>query len=219
MCGPTGAGKSTVAANLAMTLARDGHRVLLVDSDLRRPRQHVNFGVPRRPGLTEVLLGKIALSKAIRPTAIKGLFVVPAGDTPENPAGLLSSEPVHDVVAAMRTEADVVIFDTPPGGAFADAAYLANHVPNVLLVVAPGESQEEIERNFFEQLTSMGAHIAGIVVNKIRPSHLQNYYAYNYYSSRPPARAPESAPATVAASPALPAMLDDDAAPDSAEST
>jgi len=214
-----GAGKSTVSANLAMTMARDGHRVLLVDADLRRPRQHLNFGVPGKPGLSEVLQGTVPLSKAIRPTAVKNLTVLPSGVTPDSPAGLVSSPPVRDVIKAIREMAEVVVFDTAPGGAFADAAFLAIHVRNVLLVVAPGESQREVERNFAEQLTNMGTHVAGVVINKTRGDHMQGYYAYSYYSGRRADDASGPRPVAVAAPAVLAAELEDDASPDSAEST
>jgi len=214
-----GAGKSTVSANLAMTMARDGHRVLLVDADLRRPRQHLNFGVPGKPGLSEVLQGTVPLSKAIRPTAVKNLTVLPSGVTPDSPAGLLSSPPVRDVIKAIREMAEVVVFDTAPGGAFADAAFLAIHVRNVLLVVAPGESQREVERNFTEQLTNMGAHVAGVVINKTRGDHMQGYYAYSYYSGRRADDASGPRPVAVAAPAVLAAELEGDVSPDSAEST
>jgi len=215
-----GAGKSTVSANLAMTLARDGHRVLLVDADLRRPRQHLNFGVPNKPGLSEVLQGTVTLSKAVRPTAVKNLTVLPAGSTPESPSGLLSSPPVRDVIAAMRGIAEIVIFDTAPGGAFADAAFLATHVRNVLLVVAPGESQREVERSFAEQLTNMGANVAGIVINKTRGEHMQGYYACSYYSGRRASTGAEMPVAAVVSPPqVLSVGLEDDDSPDSAESS
>jgi len=215
-----GAGKSTVSANLAMTLARDGHRVLLVDADLRRPRQHLNFGVPNKPGFTEVLQGTVALSKAVRPTAVRNLTLLPAGSTPESPAGLLSSPSVRDVIAAMRGIAEIVVFDTAPGGAFADAAFLATHVRNVLLVVAPGESQREVERNFSEQLTNMGANVAGVVINKTRGEHMQGYYAYSYYSGRRASAGTEMATAAVVSPPqVLSAGLEEDDSPDSAESS
>jgi capsular exopolysaccharide synthesis family protein len=215
-----GAGKSTVSANLAMTLARDGHRVLLVDADLRRPRQHLNFGVPNKPGLTEVLQGTVALSKAVRSTAVKNLTVLPAGSTPESPSGMLSSPPVRDAIAAMRGMAEIVVFDTAPGGAFADAAFLATHVRNVLLVVAPGESQREVERSFAEQLTNMGANVAGVVINKTRGEHMQGYYAYSYYGGRRAATGAEMAAAAVTSPPQVFSVgLEEDDSPDSAESS
>lgn len=172
------AGKSTVAANLAATLARDGHRVLLVDADLRRPTQHLLFGMEQEPGLTEVLLGRASLGQAIRRTQVPGLSLLSSGSRPENAPGLLSSEAMRRTMAELRELAEVVLFDTSPGSCFADAAFVASHVGNVLLVVAPGESQPSVERSFIEQLGRIGARLVGVVVNKSRPEHAPGYYHY-----------------------------------------
>jgi len=165
-----------------------------------------------------VLQGTATLSNAVRSTAVRNLTVLPAGSTPESPAGLLSSPPVGDAIAAMRAMAEIVIFDTAPGGAFADAAFLAAHVHNVLLVIAPGQSQREVERSFTEQLTNMGANVAGIVINKTRGEHMQGYYAYNYYSGRRADANAEMATASAAAPRSALSMGLEDDSPNSAES-
>lgn len=178
------AGKSTVAANLAVTLARDGHRVLLIDADLRRPTQHLLFGVEAEPGLTEVLLGRAPLSEALRRTEVPGLSLLPSGARPENAAALLSSQAMQRLLGDLRHLAEMVVFDTPPGSCFADAAFVAGHVGNVLLVLAPGESQPDLERAFCDQLNRIGARLVGVVVNKTRPEHAPGYYAYQSYYGR-----------------------------------
>src|SRR5262249_50430657 len=109
-----GEGKTTTVANLASSLALNGARVLAVDADLRRPTIHQHFGVPKPPGLSDLIVAKCQASEAIQTPRFKGLQVLPCGYVPPNPAELLGSAAMKQVVEALRSHYDWVLIDTPP---------------------------------------------------------------------------------------------------------
>ena len=131
-------GRSTTAANLAISLARDGARVILVDSDLRQPSQHDFFGVSNEVGLSNILAGKLSLKDALQPTSVTDLLLIPSGPLPANPVRLFRSPEMVRFVKEINELADFVIFDSPSGAAFADPTLLAVLVKNVVIVHAAG---------------------------------------------------------------------------------
>ncbi|NLC55306.1 MAG: polysaccharide biosynthesis tyrosine autokinase [Armatimonadetes bacterium] len=177
-------GKSFCATNLAVVYAQSGTRTLLIDADLRRPTQHHSFPVELTPGLSAVLAGDVSLADAIRPSGIPNLQVLPSGLPPLNPAGLLGSEAMAQLIETAREHADLVIFDTPPALAVADAAVLSAQVDATVLVVAqgrvPGRAIAEISR----MVDAAGGRILGAVFNRVRPGSGSWYYSYSY-SYRP----------------------------------
>ncbi|HUS80883.1 MAG TPA: CpsD/CapB family tyrosine-protein kinase [Armatimonadota bacterium] len=138
--GPT-EGKSVTVANLAATMAEAGLKVVTVDADLRRPRQHHLFELEREPGLTDALLAG-RLDGQVRPTMYVGqLGVLPAGELPPNPAEVLGSARMGELLARLAEKADVVIVDSPPSLPVTDAAVLARQVDAVLLVLDAGKTR------------------------------------------------------------------------------
>jgi capsular exopolysaccharide synthesis family protein len=154
--------KSLTLANLAVTMAQGGRKTILVDCDLRRPRQHEIFGVAAQPGLTELILegGEPALAA----TGIEDLQLLPAGVLPPNPADLLSSRRMEAAIASLKSHADIVLFDAPPVLAVTDAALLASKLDGVLLVVSAGQTKREHAQRAKELLEKIHVHIAGAVL-------------------------------------------------------
>jgi len=171
-------GKSTVLANLAVTLAQGGKQVILLDCDLRRPTQHTLFGLDNTTGLTTMMLAKDAHSDPpLRQTPVDGLRVLPAGPTPPNPAELLGSRRMKEAVAALLAQADVLLFDAPPVLAVTDALVLAVQTDGVLLVVKAGGTRREHVQQAKERLERVNARIVGAVLNNApTDATLQGYY-------------------------------------------
>lgn len=180
-----GDGKSTTAANLAVAMAMDGKRVIVVDADLRRPTLHRLFSVAPSPGLTDLLVGTHTLGEVIQPTRMDHVTLIPAGSVPPNPAELLGSEAMAHFVDAVRTMADIILFDAPPTLAVADAVLLSARVDGVLFVIGFGETKKTSARQALELLGRARAHVLGTVLNKIdagRGGYGAYYYAPGYAS-------------------------------------
>jgi capsular exopolysaccharide synthesis family protein len=175
-------GRSTVAANLAISLARDGARVLLIDADLRKPGLHSHFGLQNRAGLTEILSGTAGIEDVVQPTGVEGLLFVAAGQPPVNPVRLLGSTAMDQFVEQVSKGADFIVFDSPAGAAFGDAVVLAENVQNVVLVHEAGKSGSEAEVEFHKSLERLGINVVGMVLNKTRPTDCPGfqYYTKNY---------------------------------------
>jgi capsular exopolysaccharide synthesis family protein len=182
-----GEGKSTTAANLAMTLAQSGSRTLLVDGDMRRPLQHKAFGLVQDPGITDVLVGSATTREAIRPGVAENLDVLPSGVLPPNPSELLGSGAMKALVTELRREYDYIVIDTPPVLPVTDAAIIATVADGTILVVKSGETEESAIQRAVEQLTRVRARIAGAVLNGITPRH-DHYYTYYSYRREPETR-------------------------------
>jgi len=155
--------KSLTLANLAVTMAQGGRRTILVDCDLRHPRQAEIFGVAAQPGLTELILGG-SDQPALAATGVEGLQLLPAGALPPNPADLLSSRRMEAAIAALQAQADVVLFDAPPVLAVTDAALLASKLDGVLLVVTAGQTRREHAQRAKDLLEKIHVRIVGTVL-------------------------------------------------------
>ncbi|RLD06200.1 MAG: protein tyrosine kinase [Chloroflexota bacterium] len=179
-----GEGKTTVAANLSSVLAQGGKRVSLIDADLRRPRLHSQMNISNRRGLTSLFMGQdIQLNGALRESRIPNLSLITSGNLPPNPAELLGSEKMQQILAKVEAQSDVVILDSPPVIAVTDATVLSQRVDGVLLVIQPGTAKVAAIQKAIEQLRRVGANVIGVVLNNVASnSSRYSYYYYYYYA-------------------------------------
>lgn len=173
-------GKTLVSANLAVALAQTGQRVLLVDADMRRPRVHDVFQQPQEPGLSNVLVGNAKASETVRTTAVPGLWSIPAGMIPPNPAELLGSKRFAEFTTTLGEHFDWVIFDTPPVMAVTDSAIAAHVVGGVVFVLGSEMTSRQAALRSVEQLASAKAKFVGAVLNRVDLQH-HGYYYSQYY--------------------------------------
>jgi polysaccharide biosynthesis transport protein len=180
-----GEGKTVTAANLSVTMAQQGLQVVLVDCDLRKPRVDELFGINRKPGMTEVLLGKVPLEEALRPfELVAGLSILPAGTLPPNPTELLGGARTRELLRVLRERFDMVILDTPPLAGGADSAILGAATDGVIMVVRAGRTETEAVRQAARQLHTVGARVLGAVMNDPDgevEKYDGYYYHYGYY--------------------------------------
>ncbi|HEM61389.1 MAG TPA: polysaccharide biosynthesis tyrosine autokinase, partial [Chloroflexi bacterium] len=173
-------GKSTTLANLGTVMAQAGKRIILADTDLRRPTLHEFFEVPREPGLTDLLLDEEPrVDDYLRETKIPGLRLMPSGPLPPNPSELLSSPQAGRIFEELKERADVVLFDSPPVLAVTDATILSTKVRGVLLVLDAGTTRSDVAQQGQEALTQVGATILGVVLNRQKKGR-GGYYHYYY---------------------------------------
>ena len=192
-------GKTTTAANLGLVLSRTEEQVIIVSWDLRRPRVHEHFGISNEVGLTSVLLGETALSQAVQPvTSERHLWVLPAGPLPPNPSDLLSSARARDVLARLRAEPAIIVFDCPPVLPVADATILAEQVDGTLIVARAGATSRKRMARAIGAMRQSGAPILGLVLHTTSTDDAYGYgYGYRFEddASGPPSLArPAAAP-------------------------
>lgn len=173
-------GKTTSVIYLGTTMAQSGQRVLLVDTDMRRPRLHVSMGVARQHGLTNLIVGDRELDDVIKPTEIPNLFVLPCGPLPPNPAELLMSNRFEAVLAELAGRFDRVILDSPPLQVVTDAVVLSKLTDGAVLIVHAGKTLREEIRRSERSVLGVGGKIVGAIVNAIEPDPRSGYY-YAYY--------------------------------------
>jgi succinoglycan biosynthesis transport protein ExoP len=176
-------GKSTTVANLAMSFAMDGKRVIVVDADLRRPSQHKLFRETLSPGLTDLLLDTHSIEDVVRSTGVDRVSLITAGSPPPNPAELLGSGAMKRVIADLGARADIVIFDSPPSLAVADSVVLATLMDGVAVVVGFGETKRSSTRRAIDILRRANTRVFGTVLNRLSSS-AGGYYYYYYYSGK-----------------------------------
>ena len=170
-------GKSTTLANLGVTLAQAGRRTLLVDADLRRPSLHHIFRLPNSAGLTTMLLDESTLAAPpFQAGPVEDLLVLTSGPLPPNPAELMASRRIETLVAALRDQADIVLFDAPPLIAVSDAATLAARVDGVILVVQAEKTKREHVQRAKTLLDRAKAHLIGAVLTDVRLDRSVSYY-------------------------------------------
>ncbi len=173
-------GKSTTLANLAVTIAQAGKKVILVDCDLRRPSLHQVFNARATPGFTDMMRDDTLMSKPpLQETGVTNLSLLASGTIPPNPSELLASRRMGEVIAALQQQADMVLFDAPPVIAVTDAAVLASKVDAVLLVISAGKTKREHAKKAKALLDKVNAHLIGTVLNNVKGE----IGMYQYYSS------------------------------------
>jgi succinoglycan biosynthesis transport protein ExoP len=171
-----GEGKSTVVVSLAYTMVQTGHRIIVVDADLRRPTLHKIFELPNQIGLSNLLRGEATLDEAVQQSKIPRLYVLTSGPLPPDPAVALGSPQMTSVIEQMTERFDRVFLDTPSLLAVADAGVLARLVDGVVLVVGRAQAQGEAVQSARNQLADVGARSIGVVVNRADQGSGFEYY-------------------------------------------
>ncbi|MEJ1921966.1 polysaccharide biosynthesis tyrosine autokinase [Microbacterium sp. KHB019] len=177
-----GEGKSTTAANLAITFAESGARVALLDADLRLPRVAEYFAIEGGVGLTEVLVGRLNASEAMQRWGKGALFILPSGAIPPNPAELLGSTAMTNLIYELKHAFDIIIIDAPPVGLVTDAAVLAKQAEGAIMVAAAGKTHAPRLADAVESIEGIGAKVLGTVVTML-PTKGVDKTAYGVYGS------------------------------------
>jgi capsular exopolysaccharide synthesis family protein len=187
--GGAGEGKTTTMFNLAVVFAQMGDRILIVDSDLRRPSMHRYLKVSNNIGLTNYLLGQATIDEVIQTSEIPSLHFIPSGKLPSSSMGILSSAKMKEFVADMKSRYDYVFLDAPPIMGVSDASVLASMVDMCVLVVQYRKYPQMMTQRAKEMVTKVGGDLVGVVLNNINISQDSYYYYYsgyyydNYYKS------------------------------------
>ncbi len=176
-----GEGKSTTAANLAVSMAQVGKRIVLLDADLRRPSVHKIFGLDNARGLSDLFSNEnVALEDVLQPTTIPSLRVITSGAIPPNPAEMLDSRMMTQILASLRQNTDLVIIDSPPVLPVADASIIGSRCSGAVMVVDSGKTRTEIARRAVATLERANVQVAGVILNKLGAKQAAGYYYYYY---------------------------------------
>ena len=175
-------GKSFVSANLAIAFAQTGKKVLLIDCDMRKGRQHKIFNISNEKGLSNLIISDYneAYSTYIKSTEVKKLYVLPCGTIPPNPSELLNSSKNKEVIEFLKDKFDLIIFDGVPCNGLSDSVIISTLVDKTLIVASDGVTPKELLNGTKKSLESVNANIAGVIVNKVNAS--ENGYYGKYYS-------------------------------------
>lgn len=176
-----GEGKSTTTANIAISSAQKGKKVLLIDCDLRKPVQHTIFSISNMQGVTDLLVDQtISFDQVIQKTKIPNLHVIPCGTLPPNPAELLGSRRMSNLIKELINKFEMVFIDAPPIISVTDAAILASFLDGVILIVGYGQVERSMVVKAKELLNKVNAKILGVVLNRIKVDKHQEQYYYYY---------------------------------------
>ena len=184
-----GEGKSWIVSNLAVTFAQTGKNVIIIDADMRRPRQNNIFGIDMFPGLSNYLAGmssrgtdkNIAVKDCIQATEIDNLYVLPAGNIPPNPSELLESTKTKELLNELKKIFDVVIFDGAPCLLVTDATIISRIVDSTILVASYKTTKIDELKDAKRRIEAIGGHVAGVVLNRTKLT--KKKYENSYYSS------------------------------------
>lgn len=186
-----GEGKSFVAANLAVTFAQASKKTLIIDADMRRPRQHTVFGVDMFPGLSNYLSGinlsrsrhEISIKECIYATKIDNLYLMPSGNIPPNPSELLQSRKLNALLDEIEPNFDVIIFDGAPCLLVTDSTIISRVVDATILVASQNKTKMDDLKEAKRRINHVGGHIAGVVLNRVKVSKAKYSEKYYYESN------------------------------------
>lgn len=178
-----GEGKSTTISNIAISMAMNGMRVILMDTDLRRPTVHRVFGASNEKGLTNILVDEMSADQVIQNTEVQNLQIITSGPIPPNPAEILESTRMQQLITSLRDRCDILLLDSPPVVVVTDAAVLGSTLDGVVLVVESGKVPRQVAKRALELLQNGKSKVLGVVVNKVNVEHEGGYYYYytRYY--------------------------------------
>ncbi|KOY77459.1 putative tyrosine-protein kinase capB [Apilactobacillus kunkeei] len=171
-------GKSTFSANLAVTYAKQGRNVVLVDADMRRPTVHKSFNVSNQKGLSTILSGNSTIEDTIKYTSIDNLNVITSGPIPPNASALLGNRKIVDIINKFNKPNDLVIVDVPPVNTMTDASIVSTTVDGTIFVLPQGVAEKKRAKMAVEQLKKVNANILGGVMNMSKDNITNDYYYY-----------------------------------------
>lgn len=185
-----GDGKSFISANLAAAYAQEGKKVLIIDCDLRRGREHTIFGVenPTDGGYSNLILNykeEIKMSRYIVSTKVKNIDLIPTGPTPPNPIELLSSRSNGELIETLKKHYDIIILDSPPVLGISDTSILLKYSDANLVIVSSGKTQFELLERTKKVFETANSKITGVVINKanVKKNGYYSYYTNDYYTT------------------------------------
>jgi capsular exopolysaccharide synthesis family protein len=175
-------GKSLTTSNIGISFARGGNKTLIIDCDLRKSVQHKNFGVDRKPGLTNYLYGEEELSDVIVDVGVDNLYVIPAGSSPSNPAGLLASEKMQNLIKELRPKFDFILVDTPPILVCSDSRILSEYVDGMICIVKVESTNIKALEHSIQLTRHLNIEVLGLILNQVDFKFGRAYYyTYRYY--------------------------------------
>ncbi|MGI6776590.1 MAG: CpsD/CapB family tyrosine-protein kinase [Acetivibrionales bacterium] len=179
-----GEGKTTTAVYLAVSMAKSGEKVLLVDADMRKPVLMKQLAGSSYKGLSNILAGNAALDETVNATSVNGFNFITCGVKPPNPVEMLESQEFEKFLKSVSEKFDVVIIDTPPLGSVIDSAIIASKTDGVLIVIKPNIVRRENVEMVKEQLEKVNARILGVVLNNMSKQEYKSYYSgFDYYGN------------------------------------
>lgn len=179
-----GEGKTTTLANIAATMTQNGERVLVIDCDMRKPRVHKVFEISNKKGLADMLRKEHNYVDYIQRVEDLHLDVLTAGRIPGNPSELLHSKAMKNLIASLKESYDYIFLDTPPVTPVTDATILSGYIDGVILVVSSGAVEIDLAKRAVQSMTTIGANILGVVINKLKVENAKQYQTYYYYQSK-----------------------------------